>query len=154
MLISIPFLALIIEILTVFNSKFERKSHPISKLLIIGYNFCGYYFIICERIALIPFSLIFFRAFFCGNDKMNFSDEMVVSGFKDCWKTSHLIFAIFTTISAIIYYITEFLYIYLYSFSYLKSPLPFSDEHILMRFIQVFEKSIIVIFLVFDSDVI
>ena len=131
----------------------HKKKYEVSRLLIGGYNFIGYCLMIMERILIIPFVTIVLRIFINNSDELNFAEEVVTSVFESSWTVEHIIFCVFAFISFLCYIGLMSLSMLMLSLNFRNSPLPWSDESIIVRAINIILQILLPMFLVFDINV-
>jgi len=153
-ILACPILIVLIGVLLIPFTKLKHKSYKASSILIIIYNILAYSSLFIERVLVIPFFMIVFRTYITKPEKINITGEIVTSTFKESWSVGHIIFSIYVLLSGICFCCIVILSWAFLSLTHYHSPLPWSDESVVIRISNFLIQILVSVYLVFDRDVI
>ena len=91
--------------------------------------------------------------FYCSDTVINIGGEQVDIVIKQCWSAIHIAFCVVSIVAAICLIQMLLMSFFFLSLNYLESPVPWSDDSLLVRLVAVIEKIILAIILTFDPKV-
>lgn len=152
--LGIPILLTMFGVPLILYTKLRHKPHKVPRVLAVGYYISGYFLLFIERVLTIPFFMTIFRIFIKKSKEKNIAGEVASSGFEETWSAGHIVFSVFALVSTVCFCCGLAASWFFLCLTNYRSPLPWSDETILIRIIAFVIQVVMSGFLVLDKKVI